>query len=77
MRRDSLQSALTGYRNRIAQVRTSPGEGGTNLYPGFWLKAARLLNTFADGYRPADDTENVMTCGTPTPQPVIRQVPRE
>ena len=30
--RDSLQSALPGYRNRIAQVRTSPGEGGTNLF---------------------------------------------
>ena len=166
--RDSLQSALPGYRNRIAQVRTSPGEGGTNLfmpreiiasmalrgalagarlrtrfasegqwdrfrwlrlrtamsnierlrdstqqrrgfyadalsgetwldkkeadfvekpstmpiswyrpYVGFWPKAARLLNTFADGYRPADDGENVMTYETPQPQPVIRQVPRE
>ncbi len=30
--RDSLQSALPGYRNRIAQVRTGPGEGGTNLF---------------------------------------------
>jgi hypothetical protein len=165
--RDSLQSALPGYRNRIAQVRTSPGEGGANLfmpreiiasmalrgalagarlrtrfvdegqwnrfrwlrlrtavsnieklrattyerrgfyedafsgeswidqqetdfgdkpdtaiswyppYSGFWPKAARLLNIFADGYRPAEDDENVMTYGTPRPQPVIRQVPRE
>jgi predicted acylesterase/phospholipase RssA len=166
--RDSLQSALPGYRNRIAQVRTSPGEGGANLfmpreiiasmalrgalagarlrtrfanesewdrfrwlrlrtalsnmeklrastherrgfyadalatecwlddletrfsdkpadkdllwyapYEGFWPKAARLLNTFADSYRPAEDPENVMTGGTPRPEPVIRQVPRE
>ena len=166
--RDSMQSALPGYRNRIAQVRTSPGEGGTNLfmpreiiasmalrgalagarlrtrfvsdaqwnrfrwlrlrtamsnieklrastferrgfyadalsgaawldeqeasfcekpstsaipwyppYPGFWPKAARLLNTFADGYRPDEDQQNVMTYGAPRPQPVIRQVPRE
>jgi len=166
--RDSLQSALPGYRNRIAQVRTNPGEGGTNLfmpreiiaslalrgalagarlrtrfsnesqwnrfrwlrlrtamsdletlrattferrgfykdalsgeawldeqeadfcekpstlaipwyppYPAFWPKAARLLNTFADGYRPVEDRENVMTYRVPTPQPVIRQVPRE
>ena len=166
--RDSLQSALPGYRNRIAQVRTSPGEGGTNLFmpreiiasmalrgalagarlrtrfrdedqwnrfrwlrlrtamsnmeemrattherrgfyrdafsgeswldtqaadfsdkpasttiswyqprPGFWPKAARLLNTFADAYRPADDEQNVMTSGAPMPDPVIRQVPRE
>jgi hypothetical protein len=166
--RDSMQSALPGYRNRIAQVRTSPGEGGSNLfmpreiiasmalrgalagarlrtrfvsadqwnrfrwlrlrtamsnmerlragtferrgfyadalsgeawlvrqeadfcekpstmaipwylpYPGFWPKAARLLDTFADGYRPGEDQENVMTNGSPRPQPVIRQVPRE
>jgi predicted acylesterase/phospholipase RssA len=166
--RDSLQSALPGYRNRIAQVRTSPGEGGTNLFMpreiiasmalrgalagarlrtrfmdegqwnrfrwlrlrtamsnmedlrattqerrgfyqdafsgeswldtqaadfsdkpanttiswyepcvGFWPKAARLLNTFADAYRPAEDERNVMTSNTPVPQPVIRQVPRE
>jgi hypothetical protein len=166
--RDSLQSALPGYRNRIAQVRTSPGEGGTNLfmpreiiasmalrgalagarlrtrfvnagqwdrfrwlrlrtamsdleqlrdstharrgfyadalsgeawldheeadfgekpsrmaiswyrpYPGFWPKAARLLNTFADSYRPNEDEEDVLTYGVPHPQPVIRQVPRE
>ncbi|HJV14204.1 MAG TPA: hypothetical protein VJ625_09960 [Propionibacteriaceae bacterium] len=166
--RDSMQSALPGYRNRIAQVRTSRGEGGTNLfmpreviaslalrgvlagarlrtrfvsdaqwnrfrwlrlrtamsnmeqlrastferrgfyadafsgeawlqqqqadfyerpsdipiswyppYAGFWPKAARLLNCFADGYRPSEDTQNVMTYGAPEPQPVIRQVPRE
>jgi len=166
--RDSMQSALPGYRNRIAQVRTGPGEGGTNLfmpreiiasmalrgalagarlrtrfvsdpqwnrfrwlrlrtamsnieklrastferrgfyadalsgeawldqqeadfcekpstlaipwyppYSGFWPKAARLLNTFADGYRPDEDQQNVMTYETPRPQPVIRQVPRE
>jgi predicted acylesterase/phospholipase RssA len=166
--RDSLQSALPGYHNRIAQVRTSPSEGGTNLfmpreiiaslalrgamagarlrtrfadegqwnrfrwlrlrtamsnmeklrvsiaerrgfyedafsgeswvdtqeadfsdkpsnmtfswyrpYSGFWPKAARLLETFADGYQPDEDQENVMTYGTPIPQPVIRQVPRE
>lgn len=30
--RDSMQSALPGYRNRIAQVRTAPNEGGTNLF---------------------------------------------
>jgi hypothetical protein len=45
--------------------------------PGFWPKAARLLNTFADGYRPDEDQQNVMTYGTPRPQPVLRQVPRE
>jgi hypothetical protein len=44
---------------------------------GFWPKAARLLNTFADAYRPAEDERNVMTSNTPVPQPVIRQVPRE
>jgi predicted acylesterase/phospholipase RssA len=166
--RDSLQSALPGYRNRIAQVRTSPGEGGANLfmpreiiasmalrgalagarlrtrfandaewdrfrwlrlrtalsnmeklrastderrgfyadaleterwlnelkdkfsdnpadkkirwyrpYEGFWPKAAQLLDTFARSYRPDEDPKNVMTCGTPRPEPVIRQVPRE
>ena len=166
--RDSLQSALPGYRNRIAQVRTNPGEGGTNLfmpreiiaslalrgalagarlrtrfiddqqwdrfrwlrlrtalsnletlrggtyerrgfyadtlarqewlddmeasffetpttmpipwnrpYPTFWPKAARFLNTFADGYRPSDDPKNVMTSRAPMPEPVIRQVPQE
>jgi predicted acylesterase/phospholipase RssA len=166
--RDSLQSALPGYHNRIAQVRTSPGEGGTNLfmpreiiaslalrgamagarlrtrfadegqwnrfrwlrlrtamsnmeklrvniaerrgfyedafsgefwvdtqeadfsdkpanltfswyrpYSGFWPKAAKLLETFAEGYQPDEDQENVMTYGTPMPQPIIRQVPRE
>jgi len=46
-------------------------------YAGFWPKAARLLNCFADGYRPSEDPENVMTYGAPRPQPVIRQVPRE
>jgi len=167
--RDSLQSALPGYRNRIAQVRTSPGEGGTNLFmpreiiaslalrgvlagarlrtrfadegqwnrfrwlrlrtavsnieklrastqerrgfyadafaaeswvdkqetdfsdkpaemaiswyrpdSGFWPTADQLLNAFAGGYLPpTEDAENVMTSGTPRPQPVIRQVPRE
>ena len=166
--RDSMQSALPGYPNRIAQVRTGLGEGGTNLFmpreiiaslalrgalagarlrtrftsdpqwnrfrwlrlrtamsnieklrastferrgfyadalsggawlieqeaqfgekpstvaipwyppdPGFWPKAARLLDTFADGYRPDVDPENVMTYGTSRPEPVIRQVPRE
>jgi hypothetical protein len=166
--RDSLQSALPGYRNRIAQVRTSPGEGGTNLfmpreiiasmalrgalagarlrtrfvdegqwnrfrwlrlrtalsniekqrastqerqgfyedafsgeswvdkqetdfsdkpanmtiswyrpYSGFWPRADQLLNAFAAGYQPTEDAENIMTYGTPRPQPVIRQVPRE
>jgi len=166
--RDSLQSDLPGYRNRIAQVRTNPGEGGTNLfmpreiiaslalrgalagarlrtrfdddnqwdrfrwlrlrtalsnletlrnttyerrgfyadalltqswlddlkakfgeqpsterirwyppYPVFWPKAARFLNTFADGYRPSDDPKNVMKFRAPMPEPVIRQVPQE
>jgi len=166
--RDSLQSALPGYRNRIAQVRTSPGEGGSNLfmpreiiaslalrgalagarlrtrfsndkqwdrfrwlrlrtalsnleqlrgstfqrrgfyadvlgaetwldteeaefcqqpyeilidwyrpYHGFWPKAARLLNTFADAYRPSDDRVDVMTYRAPHPEPVLRQVPKE
>jgi len=46
-------------------------------YPVFWPKAARLLNTFADSYRPDEDEEDVMTYGVPQPQPVIRQVPRE
>jgi hypothetical protein len=40
-------------------------------------KAARLLNTFAHAYRPAEDDYNDMTSNTPVPQPVIRQVPRE
>jgi predicted acylesterase/phospholipase RssA len=166
--RDSMQSALPGYRNRIGQVRTSLGEGGTNLFmpreiiaslalrgalagarlrtrfisdaqwnrfrwlrlrtamsnmenlrantfgrrgfyadalsgevwlreqkaafsagpsdidipwhephAGFWPKAPRLLNTFADGYRPDEDPVNLMTYETPQPEPVIRQVPRE
>lgn len=30
--RDSMQSAMPGYRNRIAQVRIRPDEGGTNLF---------------------------------------------
>ncbi|MFP5284015.1 MAG: hypothetical protein ACLGIF_11260, partial [Actinomycetes bacterium] len=30
--RDSMQSAMPGYRNRIAQVRSRPNEGGTNLF---------------------------------------------
>jgi hypothetical protein len=46
-------------------------------YPGFWPKVARLLNTFADSYRPNEDEEDVLTYGVPHPQPVIRQVPRE
>jgi hypothetical protein len=166
--RDSMQSALPGYRNRIGQVRTGLGEGGTNLFmpreiiaslalrgalagarlrtrfisdaqwnrfrwlrlrtamsnieqlraniferrgfyadafsgeewlveqkarfsedpsntgilwhvprAGFWPKAPRLLNTFADGYRPDEDPVNVMTYETPQPEPVIRQIPRE
>lgn len=45
--------------------------------PGFWPKAASLLNTFADGYRPDVGQQNVMTYGTSQPEPVIRQVPRE
>lgn len=30
--RDSMQSAMPGYRNRIAQVRVHRGEGGTNVF---------------------------------------------
>ncbi len=30
--RDSMQSAMPGYRNRIAQVRTRRNEGGANLF---------------------------------------------
>ena len=30
--RDSMQSAMPGYRNRIAQVRSRRDEGGTNLF---------------------------------------------
>lgn len=166
--RDSLQSALPGYRNRTAQVRTGAGEGGNNLFmsreivasmalrgalagarlrtrfsdsshwdrfrwlrlrtamnnleasrvsvqrrrgfyadalagpdwltsaqaafedrpldrpapwyqpaAAYWPKAARLLNTFADAYRPAGDPTDVMTDGSPMPQPVLRQVPTE
>lgn len=30
--RDQMQSAMPGYRNRIAQVRTREGEGGANLF---------------------------------------------
>jgi hypothetical protein len=30
--RDHMQSAMPGYRNRIAQVRTRADEGGTNLF---------------------------------------------
>jgi hypothetical protein len=41
--RDSLQSALPGYRNRIAQVRTSPGEGGTNLFMSREIIASMAL----------------------------------
>jgi hypothetical protein len=45
---------------------------------GFWPKAARLLNTFADAYRPPRGKKrNVMTYRTPEPYPLIRQVPRE
>ena len=166
--RDSMQSAMPGYRNRIAQVRTRSDEGGANLYmsreviasmalrgvvagarlrtrfanasqwdrfrwlrlrvamanmerlrastgerrgfyadaftgrdwldnledrfcdkplgtqlpwygpvDGFWPKAPRLLNTFVDAYRPDADEPNVMTTDIPTPEPVLRQVPRE
>lgn len=167
--RDNIQSAMPGYRNRIAQVRTRADEGGTNLFmprqvvasmalrgalagarlrtrfrnesqwsrfrwlrlrvavsnlerlrdstskrqgfyldalsgrewvegertsfcdqpsdididwyaplDGFWPSAPRLLNTFAGGYSaPNDEEHNVLTAGVATPQPVLRQVPRE
>ncbi len=56
--RDNMQSAMPGYRNRIAQVRTRPNEGGTNLFMARELIAsmavrgalagARLRTRFAD-----------------------------
>lgn len=56
--RDSMQSAMPGYRNRIAQVRTRPNEGGTNLFMSREviasmalrgaLAGARLRTRFAD-----------------------------
>jgi hypothetical protein len=49
--RDSLQSALPGYRNRIAQVRTSPGEGGTNLFMSREIIASMALRGALAGAR--------------------------
>ena len=49
--RDSLQSALPGYRNRIAQVRTSPGEGGTNLFMPREIIASMALRGALAGAR--------------------------
>jgi hypothetical protein len=49
--RDSLQSALPGYRNRIAQVRTSPGEGGTNLFMPREIVASLALRGALAGAR--------------------------
>jgi predicted acylesterase/phospholipase RssA len=56
--RDSMQSAMPGYRNRIAQVRTRDNEGGTNLFMPREviasmalrgaLAGARLRTRFAD-----------------------------
>jgi hypothetical protein len=56
--RDTMQSAMPGYRNRIAQVRTRPNEGGANLFMARELIAsmalrgalagARLRSRFAD-----------------------------
>ena len=49
--RDSLQSALPGYRNRIAQVRTNPGEGGTNLFMPRQIIASLALRGALAGAR--------------------------
>ena len=56
--RDTMQSAMPGYRNRIAQVRTRPNEGGANLFMARELissmalrgalAGARLRSRFAD-----------------------------
>lgn len=46
-------------------------------YHSFWPKAARLLDTFADAYRPSDDRVDVMTYRAPHPEPMLRQVPKE
>ena len=166
--RDSMQSAMPGYRNRIAQVRTRPNEGGTNLFmsreriaslalrgalagarlrvrftdraqwdrfrwlrlriavgnverlreltgerrgfyadafsgpawldeqqrafterpaagdvpwyrplPGFWPEASDLFDRFVAAHRPTPGEPNTLTTGVPTPEPELRQVPRE
>jgi hypothetical protein len=49
--RDSLQSALPGYRNRIAQVRTSPGVGGANLFMPREIIASMALRGALAGAR--------------------------
>ena len=59
--RDNMQSAMPGYRNRIAQVRTRADEGGTNLFmPRATvaslalrgaLAGARLRTRFADDHQ--------------------------
>jgi predicted acylesterase/phospholipase RssA len=46
--RDRLQTALPGYRNRTAQVRTRPDEGGTNLFmPREVIAALAVRGAFA------------------------------
>ena len=49
--RDNMQSALPGYRNRIAQVRTRPNEGGTNLFMARELIASMALRGAMAGAR--------------------------
>ena len=49
--RDNMQSAMPGYRNRIAQVRTRPNEGGTNLFMARELIASMALRGALAGAR--------------------------
>lgn len=49
--RDKMQSAMPGYRNRIAQVRTRPDEGGTNLFMDREVIASMALRGALAGAR--------------------------
>ncbi|GAA0231235.1 hypothetical protein GCM10010492_32330 [Saccharothrix mutabilis subsp. mutabilis] len=60
--RDTMQSALPGYRGRIAHIRLADGEGGTNLFmpPDTILALAergRLAGTLLRDRFTADDAE--------------------
>jgi predicted acylesterase/phospholipase RssA len=49
--RDSMQSAMPGYRNRIAQVRNRRNEGGTNLFMPCEVIASMALRGILAGAR--------------------------
>lgn len=49
--RDNMQSAMPGYRNRIAQVRTRANEGGANLFMPRELIASMALRGVLAGAR--------------------------